>query len=619
MLAEQLDRRRREQFEKFANALAEVDAYEFMEEVTLQPGVAMALDLGVNGTIPPLTTSRQSEVGAARSIVTSEKAAAGELIARSRKEGLEANKAAAARVRGQRCQSRAVSRGSEATTRPSSGVPSEVQSPRSASSWKGASLRSTPTPMPSATLFERTIADFYREEERRQHDDRATAEKDKRHAEREARQAKVHRDYFELQHRRREQAIASELLRRERRHYFDKRQQALVWDELASQEDKRKQEMQQKRESVRQQREIHKAKVNHHRNHHDFVLRATTLDKACRKTDSNALRAREQWEADADVDYCKDIWAQQASHLQNRQNLVKAQKRLRNQDHERRMKYELKLAREREAERVAARKQQIHAQQNFEAAKHSMQQELIRPTHLMGPEEFESISRHQGSMSSAGFMSKQWSGEAAAEVAAPEEYQNYQMMLSSFAEMTHEVRSFVRTVSREHELSLEMQNKEEKEESAWTHEYQDDDAAEDTPLYPLEPRIRSALSGANTPVEADAAQLPWMDAPGEPDEVFLQQTASQLRVPSLRDLSLSAGAPSQHFSQVSLEPQEPLSARAPFTTRKLLSLSEQVGLVKDYSLYPSQPTGVLSAREGPSLSALRRVRQTGPPHKLVPV
>lgn len=606
MLAEQLDRRRREQFEKFANALAEVDAYEFMEEVTLQPGVAMALDLGVKGTIPPLTTSRQSDVGAARSIVTSEKAAAEELIARCRKEDLEANKAAVAYARGQRCQSRAASRGSEATTRPSSGVPSEIQSPRSASSWKGASARSTPTPMPSATLFERSIADFYREEERRLEADRATTVKEKRRAEQEELKEKGRRDYFELQHIRREQAIASELLKRERRHAFEKRQQAVVWDPLAAQNAKRKQEMQQKRESVRQQRETHKAKVSHQCKHHEFVLRAATLDKACRKTDSIAWRAREHWEAEADVNYYKDTWAQKASHLQNHGNLIKAQKRLKDQDHERRMKYELRLAREREEETVAARNRQIHAQQNLQAAKRSMQQELIRPTHLMGPEVFESMSRHQ-SVSSVGFMSKQWSGEGAAEVAAPEEFQNYQTMLSSFAEMTNEVRSFVKEVGREHERSLEMQNK---EGSAWSqHEYDVDDAADHTPFYPLEPQVRSALSGANTPVEADA--------PCEPDDDFLQQTASQLRAPSLRDLSLSACAPSQHLTQANLEPMDPLSARAPFTTRKLVSLSEQVGLVKDCSLYPSQPTGVLSAREGPSLSALRRVRQTGP-HKLLP-
>eukprot|EP00930_Biecheleria_cincta_P035039 TRINITY_DN24137_c0_g1_i1.p1 TRINITY_DN24137_c0_g1~~TRINITY_DN24137_c0_g1_i1.p1 ORF type:complete len:617 (+),score=121.41 TRINITY_DN24137_c0_g1_i1:106-1956(+) len=616
MLAEQLERRRREQFEKFANALAEVDAYEFMEEVTLQPGVAMALDLGVNGTIPPLTSSRQSDVGAARSIVTSERAAAEELIARSRKEGLEANKASAARVRRQRCQSRAASRGSEATTRPSSGVPSELQSPRSASSCKAASMRSTPTPMPSATPFERSIADFYREEERRRVDERATAEKARRHAEQEERQAKVHRDYFELQHRRREQAIASELVRRERRHRFDASQRADIWEALAAQEEQRKLELRQKRESVLQQRETHKAKVNHHRNHRSFVLRATTLDKACRKTDKIALREREQLEADADVDYIKDIWAQQASHLQNRRNLVKAQKRLRDQDHERRMKYELKLAREQEHERVATRKQQIQAQHSIEAAKHSMQRHLLRPTDVMGTYDLEAMSRHHGSVSSAGFMSKQWSGEAAAEVAAPEEYENYQTVLSSFADMANEVQAVVRNATREHQTSLELQDK---DESTWTHEYGDDDVDEDGPLYPVEPRIRSALSGATTPVESEEVKMPWTEKLGASDELAFAQAAPQLNIPNLRDLSLSMSASSQHLVSVNLEPQEPLSAQAPFTTRKLLSLTDQVSLVNDYALYPATPRGVLSAREGPSLSALRRVRQTGPPHKLVPV
>lgn len=90
-MRQRIDRRRREQFEKFTRALGEVSPTHFMQDA-LKAG-ASSLDLQLFGAIPPITEARRLDTGGKAAIVQSERQAARTLIQKSKQESLNSKQA----------------------------------------------------------------------------------------------------------------------------------------------------------------------------------------------------------------------------------------------------------------------------------------------------------------------------------------------------------------------------------------------------------------------------------------------------------------------------------------------------------------------------------------------
>mmetsp|Transcript_21387 Transcript_21387/g.49769 ORF Transcript_21387/g.49769 Transcript_21387/m.49769 type:complete len:578 (+) Transcript_21387:46-1779(+) len=360
-IRQSFERRRREQFEKFTNALAEVDPTDFMrEDASMNSGGICCLDLQLSGAIPPITESRRVDSAGVAAIAVSEKRAAEELIAKSRQESLLAKQAMVTQARrtrsGIRLQSlRPVSMQS---TRDNSPLP-QPPSPLSANSdWEPFVAGTSPdpttsprapgtrgshseleSPIPIGKVFEEMLANYYRQAEQIRDVQYAAVQRARQQETEAAQREHVHREHFEMKHRRREFAIIHELHRRERRRVFDESRSVLVVDRLAEARLKIKLEQQRRREAVRQQRAQSIAKRAKYESHFDFILSRGALERACSKTDRDKHRKKQLAETKMQVDTRKDKWANHAGHLHARQVFLKEQKRVREEDEDRQHRY----------------------------------------------------------------------------------------------------------------------------------------------------------------------------------------------------------------------------------------------------------------------------------------
>ena len=349
-LRQSLERRKKDQFEKFTQALADVSPTAFMQEDSLKAsGCGICLDLQLSGAIPPITESRKADCAGMAAIALSERRAAEELIAKARQESLHANQALvsqARRYRGLRSRRQSLRPVSMQSTRTNSPFP-PAHSPLSASTsdWEFSGLsphssdEPADSPIPMGKVFEEMLANYYRQAEELRDVEYAAVQQARRQETELAQQEHVRREHFEMQHRRREAAIIHELHRRERRRVFDESRNVLVVDRLAEERIKLKLEQQRRREAARQQRAQSSARRAKYESHFDFILSQGALERACSKVDRQKHRRSQTAETKMRVDNRKEKWQKHAGQLHARRVFLQEQKRVQDEDRDRQYRY----------------------------------------------------------------------------------------------------------------------------------------------------------------------------------------------------------------------------------------------------------------------------------------
>ena len=351
-LRQSLERRKKDQFEKFTQALAEVSPTDFMQEDVLKAG-GICLDLQLSGAIPPITESRRVDSAGLAAIALNERRAAEELIAKARQESLFTKQtlvSQARRSRGLRSRRQSLRPVSMQSTRANSPFPQarSPASPMSASTsdWgfsgpspDSASEGAPDSSIPTWKILEDMLANYYRQAEELRDVEYAAVQQARRQETELAQQEHVRREHFEMQHRRREFAIIHELHRRERRRVFDESRNVLVVDRLAEEKIKLKLEQQRRREAARQQRAQSSARRAKYESHFDFILSQGALERACSQADREKHRMNQAAETKMKVDRRREKWARHAGQLHARRVFLQEQKRVRDEDRDRQYKY----------------------------------------------------------------------------------------------------------------------------------------------------------------------------------------------------------------------------------------------------------------------------------------
>mmetsp|Transcript_74068 Transcript_74068/g.130937 ORF Transcript_74068/g.130937 Transcript_74068/m.130937 type:complete len:676 (+) Transcript_74068:112-2139(+) len=646
-LGGKLESRRQMQQAKFAKALAEVDAHEFMDEDVVKPGIAMALDMQIEGTLPSTTSSRLFDKTSGRAINQSERAAARKIIEKNKEEHMTANKTSAAAIRMERAQSRADSQRPWTTSSSSKPWRPGVISPTSSEahtdlpierddfmspdslefeSVPSASRMASPVEPPEDKNFEHALYKFYKDAEELEVDQRREMALHRRELEKESKRNTCARKYFELKHKKRETVIVQEVTRREHRIAFDVYKEASIQKPLEARQRKDLEELQKRQEAVQQQKMLHDAHRQRQAAHQDFRLRQSTLDRTCREMDKQRLRRRQLAETKAEVEENKQIWESEAIQLQTRRAFAKAQEAAKSEEEHRRMQFLLALKAAELEKEALAKQQHIQAQYVWHGTKQSIRRSLLGSQHTG-----QTVSTGLGHVSAGPSV-----GEVAAEEAAPEEFQSYQETLDAFEALTNQVRMTSEQVKKGlaprkvsvadlppgavsftaqdySEASFRLDTGNLAEGSLHRLDSLAESAQQEASAklhFPLEQEVRALLApdGALDTVSSFAPSAESHDMPQPSQSGRPWVTTAALIVP--------VGAPMSardHFSSARAI-EEPLSARPPFSTQKLVSITDQVH-VPYGTLRSARPTsrGVLQPiGDQSSLAVLRKVRQTGP-------
>ena len=446
-IRQSLERRKKDQFEKFTQALAEVSPTDFMQEDSLKAS-GICLDLQLSGAIPPITETRKVDSAGVAAIALSERRAAEELIAKARQESLRANRAVVSQARKSRgLQSRVQSLRpiSMQSTRTNSPMP-QAPSPLSASTsdWGASGLSPELTPkrgsvssgpegpdsaIPMGKVFEEMLANYYRQVEEVRDVEYAAVQQARRQETELAQQEHVRREHFEMQHRRREFAIIHELHRRERRRVFDESRNVLVVDRLAEEKVKAQLEQQRRREAARQQRAQSSARRAKYESHFDFILSQGALERACSKADSEKHRRALTAETKRRVETRKEKWAKHAGQLHTRRVLVKEQKRVCDEDRDRQYKYHVA--------RQTAIREQDKLEKEWKVQMHHLCANAIRDIKQLDPSLHSHTSEVLGNWSTSVSTPSVPSGPSV----VVEDLGRYQEALQAISSLTDEVRA----------------------------------------------------------------------------------------------------------------------------------------------------------------------------------
>lgn len=380
-MRQRIDRRRREQFEKFTRALGEVSPTHFMQDA-LKAG-ASSLDLQLFGAIPPITEARRLDTAGKAAIVQSERQAARTLIQKSKQESLNSKQAVvneARQIRSAQWRLQSLRPPSMDSTRDGS----FARSPWSESDWAssngptprdigrsssaGTQITRTHSPMPGVPLgkaFEDMLANYYRTLEEIQDQEFAEAQKARQEESEQLQREHVRREHFEQQHRMREFAIVHELHRRERRRVFDASRTVLVVDRLAEEQRRRRFELHLRQEAAKDQREKSRQRRARYESHFDFILSQEALDRACGKVDMQKHFETQRADTKEKVEKRKEKWARKSRPLRARRLFQQEQKKI------------CSLERERQHAYYAAR-QRAQGEREFQQKK-----ENVRMAHLL--------------------------------------------------------------------------------------------------------------------------------------------------------------------------------------------------------------------------------------------
>lgn len=377
-IRQRMDHRRREQFEKFTRALAEVNPLQFMEDAVVG---ACSLDLQLSGAIPPVTELRRNDAAGAAAIVLSERRAANELIAKNRQESLTTKQAVvheARQIRSAQWKLQSVRPTSMDSTRDGSPFHMHNHSPWSdTSDGDGLSSNVTPRPgaesslaqtersrtapsLPLGKAFEDMLANYYRTHEEIQDAEFAAAQKARREESEQLQREHVRREHFEMQHRKREFAIVHELHRRERRRVFDDTRAVLVTDRLAEEQRKLRFEQHLRKEAAKEQREERRARRAKYESHFDFILSQEALDRACNKADMQKHWQTQRAQTKERVEHRKDKWTKRSGQLRARRLFQQEQKRLCSREQERQHAYNAAKQRAAHEKELVQRQENVH-------------------------------------------------------------------------------------------------------------------------------------------------------------------------------------------------------------------------------------------------------------------
>ncbi|CAJ1370152.1 unnamed protein product [Effrenium voratum] len=369
-MQQSLEKRRKDQVEQFARALAEVSPEEFMA-----PGAGpRSLDLRLSGAIPPLSFVRRDVLGTA-AIALSEKRAAEELIAKSRQESLNANHAIVQEARRMRALKSQTQRPfSMQSTRDASGLHSRLSgdvdladlTPEERAMSAETYATRSPSPIPVGRAFEDMLAQYYRSAEEIADKEFAEAQKARFEETDRLQKEHVHREHFEMRHRRREAAIVHELFRRERRRVFDSSRAVLVTDRLEDERRKWRIEQQRRNEAAKQQRTQTRERREKFESHTDFILSRGALDRACGKADRRQHRQQQLQKTKAQVDQRKEKWSRHAGQQRARRLFNQEQKRICDQEKERQHLY--CAAKQRQEREQELEEKQLHVQMHHACA-----------------------------------------------------------------------------------------------------------------------------------------------------------------------------------------------------------------------------------------------------------
>lgn len=356
-MRQRIDRRRREQFEKFTRALGEVSPTHFMQDA-LKAG-ASSLDLQLFGAIPPITEARRLDTGGKAAIVQSERQAARTLIQKSKQESLNSKQAVvneARQIRSAQWRLQSLRPPSMDSTRDgsfarspwsdqsdwaSSNGPTPRDIGRSSSAGTQITTR-THSPMPGVPLgkaFEDMLANYYRTLEEIQDQEFAEAQKARQEESEQLQREHVRREHFEQQHRMREFAIVHELHRRERRRVFDASRTVLVVDRLAEEQRRRRFELHLRQEAAKDQRDKSRQRRARYESHFDFILSQEALDRACGKVDMQKHFETQRADTKEKVEKRKEKWARKSRPLRARRLFQQEQKKICSLERERQQAY----------------------------------------------------------------------------------------------------------------------------------------------------------------------------------------------------------------------------------------------------------------------------------------
>eukprot|EP00931_Biecheleriopsis_adriatica_P067705 TRINITY_DN41787_c0_g1_i1.p1 TRINITY_DN41787_c0_g1~~TRINITY_DN41787_c0_g1_i1.p1 ORF type:complete len:570 (+),score=148.71 TRINITY_DN41787_c0_g1_i1:91-1800(+) len=443
-LRKDLEKRRREHFEKIANALAEVDSHVFMTSESSRPP---ALDLGLSGIIPPTTELRHSDVAGTADIINNEKKAAEQLIEEGKAQHLAANKLAAERVRQARklATPRTTPRPWTAESETSTAVPveSEAAVPGTRCQSVATSAPSaprTPSPWPISTAngiatggFESDVADFHRRSEEEKQRVNAEIQKTRHAREQKAQKDFVSREHFELKHRRREVAITTEMNRLERRLIFDDNRKGNILTPLREAKEDAERQLQQRKDAARLMRAKHAAKRDRYAFHEHFVARHGVLERACRDADKETNKRRQLMTTKMHVEARKQRWQTRTFQLQMHHLHCKEQQRQKDEDERTRRKYEVALKKAEIEQDTVTKREQTKAQYAYERALREMREGMVEHSQL-----------NDFSYSSGGTASVD---DAGAGVSPAEDVLKYQDTLEAFTDMTEAVQKISKHVS----------------------------------------------------------------------------------------------------------------------------------------------------------------------------
>lgn len=616
-LRSQFERRRIEQHDELTRAMYAVDINLFMEDV--QPGAnSAAPEFQLRGALPPTVGFRGAvDIPVAAAIGHTERLAARELIARHKEEDQEKVSQAAQAVRADVSKAheavRAARRRHEAPSdlplglRPGIAfieessvgddsprhVHDDDDRPTSACSRNSRtrtgdyppSMVGSPVAKGHIRDLERDIEDYYGKLEADEDRTHIVSEVERQSKSRSKQYDAVRKCHFERRHRKREAAITMECNRRRSQEaFYDYR--ATVELQLFEKNEDKLEKKEQVARDIQERRARTAARKSAAASMKDFSMRHGALDKTCRQYDVRKIKHQDKLRTCERADAHREVWDARAQQIASRRTLCQAQRKLKDQEDQDRIRFLIRRQKGCEEQQVEERRERIRAQHAFDDYLRSAQKELT--------------AREE-------------------EAAASGDVETYEKTLAALRDLAEGVRK--QGMNMRAAIEGDLTSADGNLESPAVAEGQQD------ALQPVEPRVRSALAAAGIEEEIYLEQPMFSDENPRWDitsrEAFTADSVenpvprlfpqfSALPPVSAAVLPLAPGGTSAFEATLTSKEAALPSVRTASRQGEPLPLSARPCLALNQQVDPLSDTGRVARRQAQSLAALRRVRRTGP-------
>eukprot|EP00933_Yihiella_yeosuensis_P051583 TRINITY_DN49556_c0_g1_i1.p1 TRINITY_DN49556_c0_g1~~TRINITY_DN49556_c0_g1_i1.p1 ORF type:complete len:795 (-),score=161.69 TRINITY_DN49556_c0_g1_i1:141-2525(-) len=544
--------------------------------------------------------------------------------------------------------------------RPGSSIASPSEAP--------ASEASEPWGLPFGKAFDYDVAAFHREVEKRENDHSMVVRLRQQQLEQQSKKEYVSRCNFEKKHKQREKAIVTELKRRKARNDFDEKHVVRTKEALQKRRQEEEVERQRIKDSIAEEKVLRAARKQKQTLCMQFRERRGVLERGCLQGDHYEHKDQHQNYKEYVNDCRKHEWERRAATLENRWRLCKAQKRYQDDEYDRRLYFMWARRQHEDREEAEKRTAHVQAQRDIALMKQYAREALAEPSvasrsldatadaalDAAAPEAFQSYQQTLGAFSDMAKGLQKYTKKAAARAMFYDDDESLLIedALDALDEAASQPHSRTDSPTRSHSRTAKSRPSSRvgsypspealgavpadgdtshggstAELARHSSYYLPDNHSEHEvqPLNPLEPDVLNILKVRQTSGGDDGQGWYFL----LPEEQEMQPITGLEQGPSIP----VTGTASSHLPDVSVRqiaanvmgarPERPRDIpEAPFSARKLVSLSDQVQQVLHPAGRAGQRPGSQSAR-GPgealhiakvqnlSLSAVRRVRRTG--------